>query len=294
MTTSDSAAPALSLLGLGDMGAALARAWLGAGHPLTVWNRTASRAEPLAAQGAQVAPTAADAVAASDLVVLCLLDDASVGEVLDGADLSGKDVVNLTTGTPGEARARAAWAAERGARLLDGGIMAVPPMIGVPDSGAYVFYSGPKEVFEAHRETLAVPAGAVHVGEDAGMAALHDVALLSAMLGMMSGMAHAYALFRREKTPPARLAGPLADWVAGMAASYARELAEHLECGDYTRDVTSNLAMMVRANATLLRTAEEQGVGTELLEPYMRLMERRLAEGHAAEGTAGVVDLLLR
>ena len=115
---------------------------------------------------------------------------------------AGKDLVNLTTGTPGEARARAAWAAERGARLLDGGIMAVPPMIGVPDSGAYVFYSGPKEVFEAHRETLAVPAGAVYVGEDAGMAALHDVALLSAMLGMMSGMAHAYALFRREKIAP--------------------------------------------------------------------------------------------
>jgi 3-hydroxyisobutyrate dehydrogenase-like beta-hydroxyacid dehydrogenase len=167
-------------------------------------------------------------------------------------------------------------------------------MIGVPGSGAYVFYSGPKEVFGTHRATLAVPADAVYVGEDPGMAALHDVALLSAMLGMMSGMAHAYALFRREKVPPARLAEPLADWVAGLASSYARELAEHLECGDYTKDVTSNLAMMVRANTTLLRTAEEQGVATELLEPYTRLMERRLAAGHANEGTAGVVDLLLR
>ncbi|MFD0855163.1 NAD(P)-binding domain-containing protein, partial [Actinomadura adrarensis] len=41
----------LTLLGLGDMGAALARAWLAAGHPLTVWNRTPARAEPLKAEG---------------------------------------------------------------------------------------------------------------------------------------------------------------------------------------------------------------------------------------------------
>jgi len=294
MTTSDSAAPAPSLLGLGDMGAALARAWLGAGHPLTVWNRTASRAEPLAAQGAQVAPTAADAVAASDLVVLCLLDDASVGEVLDGADLTGKDVVNLTTGTPGEGRARAAWAAERGARFLDGGIMAVPPMIGVPESGAYVFYSGSPDAFEAHRETLAVPAGTVYVGADPGLAALYDVALLSAMTGMFAGTAHAFALFRRESVAPEQLAPLLTGWLTAMASSYPKELAGHLASGDYVKGVTSNLAMMVRGNATLLRTAEEQGVDAGLLTPYTRLMERRLADGHGDEGTAGVVDLLLR
>ncbi|MDF3149983.1 NAD(P)-binding domain-containing protein, partial [Streptomyces sp. T21Q-yed] len=42
----------LTLLGTGDMGTALARAWLCAGHPVTVWNRTPARAEPLAAEGA--------------------------------------------------------------------------------------------------------------------------------------------------------------------------------------------------------------------------------------------------
>ncbi|WP_207943580.1 NAD(P)-dependent oxidoreductase [Actinomadura sp. KC345] len=96
--------------------------------------------------------TAREAVAASDLVVACLLDDASVRETLADADLTGKDLVNITTGTPGEAERLAAWAAGRGARYLDGGIMAVPPMIGVPDSGAYVLYSGSPDVFAAHRD----------------------------------------------------------------------------------------------------------------------------------------------
>ncbi|WP_214412205.1 NAD(P)-dependent oxidoreductase [Sphaerisporangium fuscum] len=283
----------LTLLGLGAMGTALGRAWLAAGRRLTVWNRTPGRAEPLAAEGARVAATAAEAVAASDLVVVCLLDDASVGEALATVDLAGKDLVNLTTGTPAQSRARAEWARGRGARFLDGGIMAVPPMIGVPDSGAYIFYSGSRESYDTHQDTLAVPAGRRYVGEDAGHAALHDVALLSAMTGMFAGVAHAFALIRKEDIAPKDFAPLLVSWLNAMAG-YAYGIAEQLESGDYTRGVTSNLAMMVEGNATLLRTAEEQGVSPELLTPFMALMERRLAGGHGDEGTTGVIDLLAR
>lgn len=283
----------LTLLGLGAMGTALARTWLAAGHPLTVWNRTSSRAEPLAAEGATVAGTAAEAVAASDLVVVCLLDDASVGEALADADLTGKDLVNLTTGTPAQARARAAWAEERGARFLDGGIMAVPPMIGVPESGGYVFYSGSHALFDAHHSALAIPAGTTYVGEDPGFAALHDVALLSAMTGMFAGLSHAFALIRKEDVAPGDLAPLLVNWLTAMASS-AYELADQLQSGDYTKGVVSNLAMMVEGNSTMLHTAEDQGVSAELLTPFMTLMERRLADGHGDEGTAGVVDLLTR
>ncbi|WP_346040871.1 NAD(P)-dependent oxidoreductase [Actinomadura chokoriensis] len=282
----------ISVLGLGAMGAAIARAWLAAGYETTVWNRTASRAEPLIANGAKAAATAAEAVAASDLVIVCLLDDASVGEALADADLAGKDLVNITTGTPGDARERADWAAGRGARYLDGGIMAVPPMIGVPESGAYVFYSGSPELFAERRDALGVPAVAKYIGEDAGSAALRDVALLSAMTSMFAGIAHAYAL-TRGATSPKEFAPLLIEWLTAMAGG-ADGMAEHLETGDYTLGVTSNLAMMVQGNRTLLRTAEEQGVSTELLTPFMALMERRLADGHPDEGTTGVVDLLLR
>ncbi|WP_307847242.1 NAD(P)-binding domain-containing protein [Micromonospora sp. D93] len=76
--------PSVTILGLGAMGTALARTWLAAGHPLTVWNRTPARAAALAPHGARVADSAAQAVAANTLVVVCLLDDTSVGEVLAG------------------------------------------------------------------------------------------------------------------------------------------------------------------------------------------------------------------
>jgi 3-hydroxyisobutyrate dehydrogenase-like beta-hydroxyacid dehydrogenase len=283
----------LTLLGLGDMGTALARTWLAAGHSLTVWNRTPARAEPLAAEGARVAATPAGAVAANTLIVLCLLDDSSVGDVLDGIDLTGKDIVNLTTGTPGQARIRAEWASSRGARFLDGGIMAIPPMIGVPDSGGYVLYSGSRDLYETHRATLAVPTGADYVGSDPGHAALHDVALLSAMTGMFAGISHAFALIRREDIAPKDFAPLLLGWLTAMAPA-VHQTAEHLETGDYTKGVASNLAMMVEGNKTFLRTAEEQGVSPVLLTPFMDLMERRLAGGHPDEGTTGVIDLLVR
>ncbi|MFE7433750.1 NAD(P)-dependent oxidoreductase [Streptomyces tendae] len=281
----------LTVLGAGAMGTALVRAWLAAGHPVTVWNRTPARAEALAAQGATVAASAAEAVSASRLVIVCLLDDASVGAALDGAGLAGRDLVNLTTGTPAEGRARAAWATARGARFLDGGIMAVPPMIGDADSGGYVFYSGSPELFEEHRDTLAVPAGTRYVGEDAGFAALHDVALLSAMSGMFAGIVHAFALIGPEDIAPADFAPLLVSWLGAMTGS-AHKAADQIGSGDYGKGVVSNLAMQVAGNATLLRTAEEQGVSPELLTPYTALMERWLAEGHGAEDTTGAVELL--
>jgi 3-hydroxyisobutyrate dehydrogenase-like beta-hydroxyacid dehydrogenase len=283
----------ITLLGLGAMGTALARAWLAAGHPLTVWNRTSSRAEPLAAEGATVAGTATEAVAASDLVVICLLDDDSVGEALADADLTGKDLVNLTTSTPAQARTRAGWAEKRGARFLDGGIMAVPPMIGQPGSGGYAFYSGSRALFDAHHSALSVPAGTMYVGEDPGFAALHDVALLSAMTGMFAGVSHAFALISKEDIAPKDFAPLLINWLTAMAP-YAHGVADHLESGDYTKGVVSNLAMMVEGNATLLRTADEQDISAELLTPFMTLMKRRLADGHGDEGTTGVIDLLTR
>ncbi|MFD8032202.1 NAD(P)-dependent oxidoreductase [Streptomyces sp. NPDC059717] len=282
----------VTLLGLGAMGTALARTWLATGHPLTVWNRTPARVVALAAEGAGAADSAAEAVAANTLIVVCLLDDASVDEALAGTDLADKDLVNLTTSTPAQARARAEWARERGARYLDGGVMAVPPMIGVPEAGGYVFYSGSRELFERHKETLGIPAATTYVGEDAGFAALHDVALLSAMYGMFAGTAHAFALIRNEDIDPASLAPLLADWLVAMAPA-VHQTADHLRSGDFTTGVVSNLAMQVAGTPTFLSTAEQQGVSPELLSPYFELMRRRLTEDNGEEGLTGVIDLLV-
>ncbi|MGM7647902.1 NAD(P)-dependent oxidoreductase [Nocardia sp. JW2] len=286
---SDNKNKTLTVLGLGDMGSALTRSWLAAGYTVTVWNRSPRRAPA----GAAVAATVAEAVGANTLVVVCLLDDASVRATFDGVDLTGRDIVNLTTSTPAEARALAEWITARGGNFLDGGIMAVPSMIGAAGSGAYVFYSGSARLHETHAEALAVPAGVTYVGTDAGFAALYDIALLSAMWGMFAGATHAFALIGGEDISPVEFAPLMVAYQQAMAG-YAFGTAAQLASGDYTQDVESNLAMMATTNDTLRRTALEQRVSPELLQPFMTLMERRVAEGGGKESTTGVVDLLRR
>ncbi|GAA3631417.1 NAD(P)-binding domain-containing protein [Microlunatus ginsengisoli] len=82
MTTN---APHVALLGIGTMGAGMARNILAAGLPLTVWNRSADKAAPLAELGATVAPSPGAAVAGADLVVTMLFDAESVAEVMTAA-----------------------------------------------------------------------------------------------------------------------------------------------------------------------------------------------------------------
>ncbi|WP_424185091.1 NAD(P)-dependent oxidoreductase [Actinokineospora sp. G85] len=274
----------ISVLGLGAMGSALAAAWAAAGHPVTAWNRT-----PKPGPAGTTAATAREAVAASDLTAVCLLDDASVRSVLSDVDIDGVDLVNLTTSTPGQARALHDDLAARGARLLDGGVMAVPPMIGT--GAGHVLYSGDSALFADRAVELAVPAPARFVGDDPGSAALQDVALLSAMNGMIAGVLHAFALIRDSDIRPADFAPVLVDWLRAMAAT-AHSTADQLTHGDYARGVVSNLAMQVAGNATLLATAEEQGVRPDLLQPYFDLMARRLADGHGHEDTTGVIEYL--
>jgi 3-hydroxyisobutyrate dehydrogenase-like beta-hydroxyacid dehydrogenase len=140
------------------MGRALAAAFLDRGHPTTVWNRTAARADGL---GARLASGVAEAVSAGPLVIVCMLDYAAARAILEpaAAALRGRAVVNLTADTPERARAMAGWAAAHGIDYLDGAIMTPVSTIGGP--AALTFYSGPESVFLAHRATLSGLGGTV-------------------------------------------------------------------------------------------------------------------------------------
>ena len=76
----------LSFLGLGRMGQPMAARLLDAGYPLAVWNRTAERARDLAARGARLAPTPADAARGARVAILMLADPAAVRAVLLGTN----------------------------------------------------------------------------------------------------------------------------------------------------------------------------------------------------------------
>src|SRR5688500_2530177 len=103
--------PRVTVIGLGAMGSAVANAFVEQQYPVTGCNRTPQKAYALCGKGAKRAETIAEAIGASTLVVACVLDYPVLRELLTQgvASLGGRTVVNLTTGSPTEAREMSAW-----------------------------------------------------------------------------------------------------------------------------------------------------------------------------------------
>lgn len=281
----DNAVDKATVIGLGRMGRALAAALVDRGHGTTVWNRTPGRAADLAVTHAA---TAAEAFAANDLVILCLLDAESVVEVIEGVDLAGRTVVNLTTGTPAEAAKLSALVTGRGADYVDGGIMAIPSMIGT--EAAVVLYSGAEQAFRRAEPVLGAFGATRYLGAEPGLAALNDIAMLTGMYGMLGGFVHAAALVRSDGVPVTEFTETLLiPWLRAMFPALV-DMAGQIDSGDYTAH-ESDLSMQV-ANDGIADVSRAQGVSAELSAPLFALMRRRVEQGHGGDDFPSVIELL--
>ncbi len=277
----------VTVLGLGAMGATLAAALVRAGHPTTVWNRSPDKADALVDLGATAAGTARDAVIASDVVVTCLFDAASVREVLDPvADvLTGRTLVNVTTTSPDQSREIARWAAAHGVVYLDGGIMAVPDMIGQP--GSSVLYSGSRTAFEQHRALLDLWGESAYFGEDAGVASLYDLALLAGMYVMFAGFLHGAAMVAGAGVSATEFAQRAAPWLSAMTGELAG-FAAVVDGGDYT--VPGQQSLEFSDLGDMIDAGAAQGISTEVVEVVQNLIRRQVDAGHGKEGFARIIE----
>lgn len=277
----------VSFLGLGEMGAALARAALSAAHPTTVWNRSADKVTTLVDAGAHAVSTAAEAVDASDVIVVCLFDHRSVHEVLDPlADrLAGRRLVNLTTTSPEGARELAAWAAGIGADYLDGGIMATPEMIGTPQSS--ILYSGSERLFEDYRALFELWGRSEYFGDDAGMASLYDLALLSGMYVMFAGFFHGAAMVGAAGVPAKEFAVRAAEWLKTVVYVIT-EYAEIIDGGDYS--IPGQQSLEFSDLSDIVNASRDQGISTELIDTVQRLIHRQIDAGHGSDGLPRVIE----
>ncbi|MFT2019174.1 NAD(P)-dependent oxidoreductase [Streptomyces sp. 796.1] len=286
----DAARPAVSVLGLGLMGQALAAAVLSAGHPTTVWNRTPSKAADLVTSGATLAPTPHEAVTASDLVIVCLTEYDAVRTLLEPlADaLRDRTLINLTSGSSAQAREVAAWAAERGIGYLDGAIMAIPPVVGTPD--AFILYAGERARFESAEPALRAlaPAGTTHLGADHGLSSLYDVALLGLMWGTLNSFLHGAALLGSAGVPAAEFAPFANQWLASVTG-FVSAYATQIDAGGYPADdakIDTHLATMDH----LIHESEAAGITTALPHFVKDLASRAIAAGHGTSSYAALIE----
>lgn len=271
----------VTVIGLGLMGQSLARAFLTAGHPTTIWNRTASKADALVADGAHYVKSVADALDASPLVVVCVSDYAAMHEALDPhvAYLDGRLLLNLTSGDSALARETATWAEQHGAHYLDGAIMAVPPAIGTPE--AVILHSGPESRFEAHKATLAALGTVSHVGTDHGLASLYDVAGLAMMWSVLNAWLQGTAMLRTAGVDAATFA-PFAQQIATGVAGWLPGYAKQVDNDSFPAEVSA-LETDVAAMEHLVAESEAVGVSAELPRLIKSIADRAIAAGHGGE-----------
>ncbi|WP_158888074.1 NAD(P)-dependent oxidoreductase [Amycolatopsis anabasis] len=271
----------VTVIGLGLMGQALARAFLKAGHPTTVWNRTTSKADQLVADGARSAPTIADALKAGSLTIVCVTDYQAMHELLGASEveLDGTMLINLTSGDSTQAREAAHWAEQRGARYLDGAIMAIPSTVGTAE--AVILHSGPRSDFEAHKSTLGALGTTTYLGADPGLASLYDVAGLAMMWSVLNAWLQGTALLATAGVDAAAYA-PFAQQIATGVAEWLPGYAEQIDRGSFPPEVSA-LETDARAMAHLIEESEAVGVNAELPKLIKAMADRSIAAGHGGQ-----------
>ncbi|MFC4945098.1 NAD(P)-dependent oxidoreductase [Pseudonocardia sp. GCM10023141] len=178
----------IAVIGAGLMGSALAEVLLRSGRPAVVWNRTPDKCGPLAEKGATVASSAADAIAGSSTTVICISSSGDVLDLVKGLpddlDLSGRCLVNLSTGAAEEGRSIGELVTARGGEYIDGTILVYPIDVGTPN--AVIQYAGANAAWTSATDVLTVlaPEGTLYLGEDLDLPAVLDVALTGSTLGV--------------------------------------------------------------------------------------------------------------
>jgi 3-hydroxyisobutyrate dehydrogenase-like beta-hydroxyacid dehydrogenase len=312
----------ITSIGIGNMGAALASALLKTAPTppqLTIWNRTADRplVKGLVAEGATFEPSITAAIARSSTILICLLDYDAIttalapltSEATTPGPLAGKTIINLTNGTPNQARAMETTLKNLGAAAyFDGGIMVTPQLVGTPSS--FVILSGESQAQfnDGGVAALLKPVGMVqYVSDDAGAASLYDVAALTAMYGMFMGAFTGIALLRKGRKQQQQegpdggekpASKPAVDGVMMPVLTalvpYVTLLADQVDREDWMNDLGNPLAMQAAGMKNILQTCEEEGVDGTGMRFISQLMDRAVDEGFGAGGVAAIAKYLFK
>ena len=279
----------IAIIGLGEMGAALARAQLGAGYAVTVWNRTAAKAAPLVDLGAKAAPDPASAVRSAPVIMVCV-DGYSVSDaVLADVDLRDRTLIQVSTGTPAQAKRAAAHVAAAGGAYLDGALFFYPNDIGAP--GTAIAVGGPAHAFDAvcpHLQILCQDLQ--YLGDNFAGAAAMDMSVLVISLALKLGTAHAARIFEAEGLDLAPLARAARHFGSGPGT-----MLDVIAQDNFGLDQVhpgAPVGVWAAAVARIEEHAREAGLNPALPAVLGQVFRRTAALGHADEDLAAIIKAL--
>ncbi len=282
----------IGFAGLGLMGARMAENLLKKGFPLTVWNRSAAKAEGLAKAGAHVAKTPFDLAERSDVVVACVADPKAVEELVFGAHglvggvRPGFRYLECSTVSPHTTRRVAAALRERGGDLLEA------PVTGSKNgaaSGTLLFMTGGAP--EVHEELLpvmmAMGSKAIHCG-DVGQASTVKLIGNTIISFMLEGLCEGVVVGRQAGLSVEKIIEVV--MASGFASPYYTFKGGQIAKRDF--DQHFSIDLLVKDQTLMLAEAASLRVPMPGLAAIREVCQAARAQGHGQEDIAAVVKAI--
>lgn len=284
----------ISILGLGQMGHAIASNFVSQGFKTFVWNRTPSKATDLVKQGAIQSPSSTECIRSSPFSILCVNTDDIVMDILAAAgDISGHTIINIVNGSPQQVRKTAEKTISQylAAGYLHGSVMASPGL--VRSGGAMTIFAGSSETFKKWELTLQPLGTTLWLLDDVGAAPLYDCSLLSILSGIFSGFMQALAMIGAAGHSETEFARGFVVPLLGQMEEWLVRTAEEVRNKEYVAEKNgSPIAVQLDSTKHIFETAKELGVSSRLLQGFLDVVKEGVERGQGREEISGLVRLL--
>lgn len=254
----------IGIAGIGKMGAAIATRLAGLGHAVTVWNRTAAKAQALTAIGAKVAATPRELAQGAEVIISILTNAAAIDATYDGkdgmfaADIKDKLFIEMSTVRPVTARALAAKITAQGAAMID---CPVGGTVGPARDGKLIGFAGGSAVDVARARPVLdqICRRVEHVGA-IGSGASMKLAINLPLLVYWQAFGEALLLCKPLNLDPARLVDIFADTSGGPNMLKVRGSAIALAlAGKDSGAITFDIDSIRKDLQTMIEEARELG-----------------------------------
>jgi 3-hydroxyisobutyrate dehydrogenase-like beta-hydroxyacid dehydrogenase len=268
----------VGLIGVGNMGTAIAERLLDAGFPLVVYNRTPQKAEPLVARGAGMAGDAADLAAQVDVVLTSLPDDAaleSVAREVAAAARPGTVLVDVSTVSPAVSERVAHLAEAASLGYLRAPVSGNPTVVRAGNLSFIV--SGPRKTLDRVEPVLRAVGSTVHYIGDGEQARIVKLAINLMIAGLAELISEALVLGEAAGVARADLLEVMA--TSAVGAPLVKYKTEPLLNDDFSATFTT--ALMEKDIDLILDAADENGVELPVAREMKALLRATSEAGYA-------------
>ena len=278
----------VTVIGLGNMGSALARVLLENGRAVTVWNRSPEKAAPLVDKGAVLAPSPSAAITDSPIIMLCVKNYAAANQIFNEVmtNLPGKLLVQFTTGSPQDARASETWAHEHEAEYLDCAITGSPSSIGTPS--AHILVAGQEAAFQKAEAILRILANNLdYKGEQIGLSSAWEMVFIMHYYGMFLSLFHSIQICQAEGIP-------LEEFIALLGKqgkNYEKWLCENIQLGNY-QETSAPLELWAGGIQQIAQHARDSQINAEFVQLTARIFQKAMDAGYAREEVSALFKVL--